>query len=39
MNLIMNLPCFLMESLAHQGCIYFKNTEKNSDIGKYYCNF
>ncbi len=26
MNLIINFPCFLMESLAHQGCIYFKNT-------------
>ncbi len=27
-------------SYAHQGCIYFiKNTEKNSNIVKYYCIF
>ncbi len=31
---------FMGVSSAHQGCIYsIKNTEKNSNIVKSYCNF
>ncbi len=34
------LMFFKGDSSAHQGCIYsIKNTEKNSNIVKSYCNF